>query len=46
MVILPKDIKKKIYHLIKAGKKVEAVKRVTNFTEASLRISKDYVRHI
>lgn len=42
-ITLPKDIKKKIYHLLKAGKKVEAVKRVANLTGASLRVSKDYV---
>ena len=42
-ITLPKDIKKEIYYLLKAGKKVDAVKRVANLTGAGLKVSKDYV---
>ena len=36
-ITLPKDIKKEIYHLLKAEKKV------ANLTGAGLKVSKDYV---
>ena len=36
-ITLPKDIKKEIYHLLKAGKKV------ANLTGPGLKVSKDYV---
>lgn len=42
-IILPQNIQKEIYQLVKSGKKVEAVKRVTYFTGAGLMVSKDYV---
>ncbi len=40
---LPSDIQNELRRLVLAGKKAEAVKRVTELTGAGLRVSKDYV---
>jgi ribosomal protein L7/L12 len=40
---LPANLEKDLRDLIRAGNKIEAVKRVTRLTGAGLRISKDYV---
>ena len=43
VIRLPHDIKEELRRLVLTGKKVEAVKRVTELTGAGLRVSKDYV---
>ena len=43
MIRLPPDIEDELRVLVQMGKKVEAVKRVTELTGAGLRVSKDYV---
>ena len=40
---LPNNIQEELRCLVLAGKKAEAVKRVTELTGAGLRVSKDYV---
>ena len=45
-ITLPADVEKELYRLILNGDKVEAIKRVTKFTGAGLRISKDYVDNL
>jgi hypothetical protein len=40
---VPTTIDKELRQLIATGNKVEAVKRVTKLTGASLRVSKDYI---
>jgi hypothetical protein len=40
---LPPDIADELRVLVQTGKKVEAVKRVTELTGAGLRVSKDFV---
>jgi hypothetical protein len=40
---LPPHIEKEIRKLVRAGDKIQAVKKVTQLTGAGLRISKDYV---
>ena len=40
---LPEEIEKELIAMVKAGEKVEAIKRVTKLTGAGLRVSKDYV---
>jgi hypothetical protein len=40
---LPPTVEKELRHLIAAGNKVEAVKRVTKLTGAGLRVAKDYI---
>jgi ribosomal protein L7/L12 len=42
-IILPYEIESELRHLVVTGRKVEAVKRVTQLTGAGLRVSKDYV---
>jgi len=43
---LPRAIEEEIRQLILAGKKIEAVQRVTELTGAGLRVSKDYVDNL
>jgi len=40
---MPYNIQEEMRCLVLAGKKAEAVKRVTELTGAGLRVSKDYV---
>ena len=40
---LPKKFENELRRLVRDGKKVEAIKRVTQLTGAGLRVSKDYV---
>jgi len=42
-ITLPYEIESELRHLVMTGRKVEAVKRVTQLTGAGLRVSKDYV---
>ncbi len=42
-IVLPADVEKEIRHLVLAGNKIEAVRKVTKFTGAGLRLSKGYV---
>jgi hypothetical protein len=43
---LPKSVEKELCSLLGQGRKVEAVKRVTQLTGAGLRVSKDYVDNL
>jgi ribosomal protein L7/L12 len=43
---LPKNIEQGLFSLLEQGRKVEAVKRVTQLTGAGLRVSKDYVDNL
>lgn len=40
---LPGEVKAELIKLLRAGKKVEAVQKVTRLTGAGLRLAKDYV---
>ena len=40
---LPPDVEAKLSKLIRAGKKIEAMKEVLDLTGAGLRLAKDYV---
>ncbi len=40
---LPSEVVHELFHLVKDGNKVEAVKRVMELTGAGLKVSKDYV---
>ena len=42
-LVLTKDMDEELKQLIRAGRKVEAVKRVLNWTHAGLKVSKEYV---
>ena len=42
-IVLTKDMDEELKQLIRAGRKVEAVKRVVNWTHSGLKVSKDYV---
>lgn len=42
-ISLPPEVKKGIQYLVMEGRKPEALKKVSNLTGASLRISKDYI---
>jgi hypothetical protein len=43
---LPIYVEEELRHLVLAGSKVEAVKRVAQLTGAGLRVSKDYVDNL
>ena len=43
---LPRNMEEELQRLVLTGKKVEAVKRVTELTGAGLRASKDYVDNL
>jgi len=43
---LPQSIEEELRRLVLIGKKVEAVKRITELTGAGLRVSKDYVDNL
>ena len=45
-ISLPPKTNKKLKRLVLKGKKVEAVKQVTQLTGAGLRLSKDYVDNL
>jgi ribosomal protein L7/L12 len=40
---LPSDVVHELFHLVKDGNKVEAIKRVMELTGAGLKAAKDYV---
>jgi hypothetical protein len=42
-ISLPSDTVHELFHLVKEGRKIDAVKRVTELTGAGLRQAKDYV---
>jgi ribosomal protein L7/L12 len=45
-IVLPLEIEQTLRDLVLTGKKIEAVKRVTQLTGAGLRVSKDYVDNL
>ena len=46
VIRLPQNIEEELRHLVLAGNKFEAFKRVTELTGAGLRVSKDYVDNL
>jgi ribosomal protein L7/L12 len=43
IIRIPKHIEKELMGLVRIGKKVEALKKISELTGAGLRVSKDYV---